>query len=45
MSESGNGFGWVVVELKGIWEPRDPGKARVGTQKGLWYEGSTDRRV
>ena len=26
MSKSGSGFGWVMVKLKGVWEPRGPSK-------------------
>ena len=35
MSESGNGFGWVVVELKGVWEPRNSGKSTRGNPEGF----------
>ena len=35
MSESGNGFGWVVVELKGVCEPSDPGKGTRGNPEGF----------
>ena len=35
MSESVNGTGWVVVELKGVREPSDPSEGTCGNPEGF----------